>query len=160
MCEEVNKFKDLCDKEITRYQKLKEEEFDTYIDLHRRIYLQKSKLCEEEYASKELELIKEEERVAKELNELYLDLDTNKDDAVWKYIETHDLIDRFIELARDTDRENLNKERDIKIKAMNDAVDKRREELMVNLRKEIDIKRKYEINKINTELNNLLQKKR
>ena len=160
MCEEVNKFKDLCDKEITRYQKLKEEEFDTYIDLHRRIYLQKSKLCEEEYARKELELIKEEERVAKELNELYLDLDTNKDDAVWKYIETHDLIDRFIELARDTDRENLNKERDIKIKAMNDAVDKRREELMVNLRKEIDIKRKYEINKINTELNNLLQKKR
>lgn len=98
--------------------------------------------------------------MAKELNELQLDLATNKDDAVWRYIETHDIIDRFIELAKETDRENLNKERDIKIKVMHDAVDKRRKELMVNLRKEIDIKKKYEINKINTELNNLLQKKR
>lgn len=135
MEEELKRYKDKCDKEIKRYKKIKHDEYDSYLDLHRRIYLQKTKICEEDYRKKEYELMKAEDMIDKEIELLKLELDTRKDNAVWEYIQTNDMLDEFIALAREKEKEIFDKEREIKMKAMNDAIDKRREELLANLSK-------------------------
>lgn len=156
----VDLYKDKCDREIERYQKLKTEEYDSYLDLQKRIYIQKNKILEEEYRSKEDILIKTSEKLDKDLADLYVELETKKDEAVWEYVEGNDLIDRFIDLAIDRDREKYDAERKIKIKAMNDAVDKRREELMVKLSREFELKRQSEIKKLDRFLANMVRNKK
>lgn len=156
----VDIYKDKCDREIERYKKLKTEEYDSYLDLQKRIYIQKNKILEEEHRSREDVLIKTGEKLDKDLADLYVELETKKDEAVWEYVEANDLIDRFIDMAIERDREKYDTERKIKIKAMNDAIEKRREELMVKLTKEIELKREREVKKLDRFLANMIRNKK
>ena len=157
---EIENYKKKYDRDIEYYKNIKKDEYVMYSDLHRQVYLQKTQQCEEKFKQKEYELLKAEEKLDKILEDLYNDLQTKKNDIVWQYIETHDVLNIFLELVREKEKKKLDIEREIKINAMNKSIDKRREELLVKLREEIDNKRTTELIKLDKEIRELPQKKR
>ena len=117
-------------------------EYDRFCEMEKERYTKLAKDYDTQVKKWQKEVIESEIKCNRELSNFKTQLALGREQMVWKYINEHGIITKFIDLAKKENKKQIQDDRNERLKVLSEVISQQRKEKVEEMMKEVELERK------------------